>query len=684
VQVGDIGNNGPSGADYAAAIAARSVLASSTSPWANATSTYAGYAQSYADFSQGYTPIGATESASASSYVVVTGDTLRAIAAKLWGDENLWYLIADANGLNGTETLAAGQTLSIPARVTNVHQSSSTFRVYDPNKAVGDVQPTTPPPPPPPKKHDGCGSILLVIIAVVVIAITRIPLTNLFAGAGWTAAAGTPAVLGTAGLGAEIAGAAAAGALGSIASQSVGVATGIQDKFDWKGVALSAISAGVGGGLGKIVPGAGIGAQIGRAVAGNVITQGIAVATGLQSKFDWTGVAVSAVSAGVGGLVGQALNYQPGLIGDLGNDIKGGLAGAAATIASAATRSLIDGSDFGDNITAALPDVIGQTIGNAIAGGISRDSTTTAGQSEHHGGLFGAIGDFLGFDGQFGYQGPDGRQESLGGLGYAIESVGADIVHGVEHLGSEVIHGVEGLVGDQSVVVTADTPKPGAAGSAVTGTIVRGASSTLTGLALTKDQYLDAVKNGLWGQIQGNPNLTTGFSNNDQVAAAARKAQALPSVSTSDLQSSPDLASFVEDIGPATATAKIGGSNQRYEKFLTFGRNGDGAIVVTGISLVGPQGGNIAGLLTPDVIGIAHVHYQGLVQPPNSGDNSIAKARNLPSFVIGSTGRNVWEIGRVNTDISIRSVLPHNTFGPWEKYQPNGDDYRIYNADRYP
>lgn len=39
------------------------------------------------------------------------------------------------------------------------------------------------------------------------------------------------------------------------------------------------------------------------------------------------------------------------------------LASAASALSNAAARSLIDGTGFGDNILAALPDVIGQTIG---------------------------------------------------------------------------------------------------------------------------------------------------------------------------------------------------------------------------------------------------------------------------------------------------------------------------------
>jgi hypothetical protein len=45
--------------------------------------------------------------------------------------------------------------------------------------------------------------------------------------------------------------------------------------------------------------------------------------------------------------------------------------GSADAIASAATRSLLTGTDFGDNLIAVLPSVIGRTIGTAIAGAVA-------------------------------------------------------------------------------------------------------------------------------------------------------------------------------------------------------------------------------------------------------------------------------------------------------------------------
>ena len=43
-------------------------------------------------------------------------------------------------------------------------------------------------------------------------------------------------------------------------------------------------------------------------------------------------------------------------------------------IPNAATRSIINGDSFGDNMLGALPDIIGNTVGNALAGGLARPS----------------------------------------------------------------------------------------------------------------------------------------------------------------------------------------------------------------------------------------------------------------------------------------------------------------------
>jgi len=112
----------------------------------------------------------------------------------------------------------------------------------------------------------------------------------------------------------------------------------------------------------------------------------VSVATGLQKRFDWTGVAVGGAVSGAVGIAGRTLG-QLGL-GVKPDDIKAStprdvqfyanqaLSGAVGAIAGAGVRTLIEGSDFGDNIMAALPDVIGATIGNLIGDTITTDAET--------------------------------------------------------------------------------------------------------------------------------------------------------------------------------------------------------------------------------------------------------------------------------------------------------------------
>ena len=314
----------------------------------------------------GYDPISPTSQGMEGTdgrYQVREGDTLQGIAQQLFGDSSLWYMLADANGLSGAQSLAAGTSLIIPDKVTNIHNSARTFEVYDPNRALGDLSPTAAKPP---KKAGKCGmfgQILLVVIAVAVTALTYGALTG-----------PTTGLLGT------ILAGAASGAAGSIVSQGFGVATGIQDKFSWKGVAMAALSGAVGGGVGGVLKGPLAGSMfLGDAARGalsSTLTQGIGVAVGLQKKFDFAGVAAAGIGAGVAGAVARHLGKHG--VGVKPQDINGNtprnigfytnqsVSGMAGGIANAATRSLVNGTDFGDNLMAALPDVIGSTIGNMI------------------------------------------------------------------------------------------------------------------------------------------------------------------------------------------------------------------------------------------------------------------------------------------------------------------------------
>lgn len=136
-QVGIVGNDGPEDADFTyAQDLVRNASTTAPGEFRN------GAPASYRNFDRGYTPLNSSSTnSSSSSYVVKDGDTLRSIAEALWGDANLWWVIAEASGLTGGEVLLKGQLLSIPGRVFNLHYTNEVFRVYDPNAALGSIEP---------------------------------------------------------------------------------------------------------------------------------------------------------------------------------------------------------------------------------------------------------------------------------------------------------------------------------------------------------------------------------------------------------------------------------------------------------------------------------------------------------------------------------------------------------------
>ncbi|PTS90545.1 hypothetical protein DBR17_01085, partial [Sphingomonas sp. HMWF008] len=294
-QIGYVGNNGTGNTDYASSIAVRTATPPTGTPGAFRSGAAGG--TPYADFDQNYDAINTfDQGAGGGIYTVRQGDTLAGIAAQVWGDASLWYKLAQANGLSGDTQLTVGITLTIPAGVSKTGNNAGTFRPYDPSDAYGDTSPTTPKPQAAAKgnKCGVIGAILLVVIAIAVTAILKVPITNLLAygtttplaagtasagvltAAGVTSAAG--AATAAAGSVAGIAGGAIAGAIGSAVSQGFGIATRLQDKFSWSGVALSGIGAAVGGALGGAFKGGILGSpflgSVARGALSSAVTQG--------------------------------------------------------------------------------------------------------------------------------------------------------------------------------------------------------------------------------------------------------------------------------------------------------------------------------------------------------------------------------------------------------------------------
>ena len=351
-----------------------------------------------ANFDTNYTPITDSYPASVPSTVIAeAGETLRSIAARVFGDANLWYILADENGLtNPDEDLPDGMQLRVPNDVISLHNTADSFKPYNSADAIGDTTPTSPPPPTP----KGCGVVGMIIMIVVMVVATiftagaaaygfaammgtTITTAGGIMGAGLAALGGTLAIGGAAAVGVGFAAAVVGGALGSAISQGVGIAIGAQDKFDWKGVAMGALSAGIGSGLGaaaqaaakavevggKITTLAKIGSAldkigaVGRAAVSSAATQGIAVATGLQSSFSWKQVAIAAIAAPLQDAVGGFVGKQAGkAFGDGFGKFAGDFAGNAAVgYLNKALGGKVDSRTI-------LADAFGNALGNEIVG----------------------------------------------------------------------------------------------------------------------------------------------------------------------------------------------------------------------------------------------------------------------------------------------------------------------------
>ena len=295
-----------------------------------------------------------------SSFVVSAGDTLRSIAQAMYGTQQLWYKIAEANGLSSDADLKAGQVLTIPGQVSGTTNGAGDFRPYDASAIVGDTTPNMPAPP----KDDGCGilgQIIMLVVAIVVAVLTGPQNLALF-GQG---------VMGYAG----------AAALGSIASQMVGMAIGAVDSFSWKAVALAALSAGITQGVEQLGLFQNMDlspwmAKAFNAMTASALTQGIAVATGLQDKFSWRGVA----AAGVGAAVGYGLGRALGTIGEDGLPTKeyqqqAGfgeqlLKGTAINLGSGLAGAVVRGGRV--NFAQIAADAFGNALGSAIVGEMAK------------------------------------------------------------------------------------------------------------------------------------------------------------------------------------------------------------------------------------------------------------------------------------------------------------------------
>ena len=221
---------------------------------------------------------------SAMSHTVNPGDTLQSISTAYFGSSSYWYLIAEANGLQGTEELKAGTSLSIPnsASVSSTNDKD-TYKVYSQSEIIGSESPEVRVQKKKLKWYQKLVQVLLVILVVVALAALTAFSAGALAGPAAGAATGVLGSLGTAGAAFGVAtGATVLGVVGTVVaigavgyvvgyavgfiSQTVEIAVDLREDYDWKAIqdqganfAASAIAAGIGAGFNKLIDGAKLG-----------------------------------------------------------------------------------------------------------------------------------------------------------------------------------------------------------------------------------------------------------------------------------------------------------------------------------------------------------------------------------------------------------------------------------------
>ncbi|CAH9050506.1 hypothetical protein PSECIP111951_00206 [Pseudoalteromonas holothuriae] len=317
---------------------------------------------------------------------VQSGDTLKGIAKLYYGNENLWYIIADINGLGAGSDLSQGVILDIPARA-NAFNTHDNFKPINLGEVIGNTDPSMPYVPPPPEA--GCNAVAsIVMIAVAVVAtIATAGAAAVAMGAASSSmgimAAGTAALGGSLGA-AGVAAAAIGGFAGSVASQLTGKAMGVVDSFSLRNALTSAgtaaVTAGVGSAMGVGAKSAGTFTEIatkgakaslnvyGRAVMGATASISSVAANklvGNDASFRWGNVAASALVSGIGVNAGQAGQ------GSL-NPVNG--------ILNSAVRYGADklfGNSNSWNFGNVATDAFGNAAGNSIVGSIRRSEAET-------------------------------------------------------------------------------------------------------------------------------------------------------------------------------------------------------------------------------------------------------------------------------------------------------------------
>ena len=136
---------------------------------------------------------------------------------------------------------------------------------------------------------------------------------------------------------------------------------------------------------------------------------------------------------------------------------------------------------------------------------------------------------------------------------------------------------------------------------------------------------------------------------------------------------------MVAAIAVPTAGAKIGGSDQSFEKVVTIGRNAEGAPVVTSIQVVAPEK---EPELPVSTLAVMIVHHEGQCPAPYGNDGTGFPVDTLV-FVVSPSGKNIWQVQSSGEKRSMSLIKTASERGPLEEVHSTPDRYRTYPCDKY-
>jgi YD repeat-containing protein len=326
-----------------------------------------------------------------SSVQVMQGENLRAIARRIYGAEELWYILASANGLQDANAELTAATMLIAPDVTTNLNGASTFRPYRPGELSGSTTPALPYIAPPPKA--GCNplQIIVIIVAAIATVYTAGAATGLFGTAtaasgatlGGSVLAGTASITTTTALGTAlgttgslIASAGIGGFVGSVAGQLTSRALGLTDSFSLRQAVAGGLTAGIGAGIGSAVT---LGGWQGAAVTGALNTVGGYAANKIagvdNTHFSWRSVAANAVAAGITSAAMPSINRGLGITGlteasQFASDVVSRTVGGVVSMHTRRAFGLGDRVDYGS--------IAADAFGNAVANQLTGEATARA------------------------------------------------------------------------------------------------------------------------------------------------------------------------------------------------------------------------------------------------------------------------------------------------------------------